>query len=96
MGGGEGMAVIKLTQVLNSHELNEIITLRVNEEFERFKRIFPNQADEELQVWIDLMSDDGYDIIDDPIAITASQAQWLLRDFYRRPKKEWVKIKQPK
>ena len=90
------MPVIKVTQVINAHELKEITTLKVVDKFERFRRIFRADVDkaEPLQVWIDEMSEDGNDLIGDPIAITASQGLFLLKDFYKRPKKEWSKIKE--
>lgn len=88
------MPVIQLTQVKNKHELKDITTLIVDFEFERINRIFPVKADrdEPLQVWIDRMSDNGYDLVGDPIAITASQAQWFLKEYCRRPKSEWSKV----
>ena len=91
------MSVIKITQVIDDSNLNEIVTLETdNDIWERLHRIFPNHNNqtESLQVWVDLLSDDGADIIDDPVSMSASQGRWFLKDFCHRPKKEWVKIKQ--
>ena len=95
------MTVIKITHiqytaVLNQHELKEIATLTVDHKFERLRRVFnvPMKDDEEYPVWIDLMADNGYDLLDEQITISASNALWLLRDFYSAPKKYWSKIKE--
>ena len=91
------MSVIQFTQVVDKHTLKEIVKLKTPANmWDRLKRIFTEQAseDEPLQVWIDLLDDDGQDILGDPIRIMASKAVWLLRDFFSRPKTEWGKIQQ--
>ena len=92
------MTVVKVTQEISKTELKEIATFTVEHGFERLHRIFnvPIKAGEEYPVLLDEMSSDGQDLIGDPIIISASNALWLLRDFYSAPKKDWSKIKEAK
>jgi hypothetical protein len=89
------MPIIKLTQVIDQHTLKEIGDFEMKDKWERLQRIFALQTkpDEKYAVWIDLMSDNGQDLTDKQIAISASQAVWLLRDFFKQPKKIWSKVK---
>jgi hypothetical protein len=89
------MTVIQVTQVMNEYKLKEIAKVTMSDGFERLRRVFPTSmpVGEKRPVWIDLMSEDGQDLLDEQITISASQAKFLLKDFFKLPKKIWSKVK---
>jgi hypothetical protein len=87
--------VLQVSQNDDGEALREIVSLIVDDSWERFGRIFPNRNidPDPPNCWLDWLSEDGVTLLEDPIIITPDQARWLLRDFYHRPKLEWNQIK---
>ncbi|MFA5379393.1 MAG: hypothetical protein WC455_26790 [Dehalococcoidia bacterium] len=86
--------ILQFTQVKNEHELKDIGKLETTEDYERITRVVKPlpQSSAKYSVWIDRMSEDGSSLLGDPITVSPDQALYLLKDFFKMPKKMYGRL----
>lgn len=84
----------------DGQEAVEIVKLHLMDSWERLERVLFLEADDDpeptrpYQVWVEEITAEGdFPEVERSLAISTSDAHWLLADFFGEPKSIWSKLK---